>query len=91
LRLRLQFGARPLPAPEPSKSLEIEVPSPCIRLCLLNTQQICTGCGRHIDEIAVWSGAGPERRRQIRAESARLLAALQGAAEIRSSRPVKAP
>jgi uncharacterized protein len=65
--------------------MESEVPSPCIRLCLLNAQQVCTGCGRHIDEIAVWSGASAERRRQIRVEAASRLAALRSAPAAESS------
>lgn len=31
------------------------VPSPCIKVCKLNDEQTCIGCGRTIDEIARWS------------------------------------
>ena len=42
------------------------VPSPCIGVCHLDGRQLCTGCRRHIDEIAEWSHASPARRMQIR-------------------------
>jgi uncharacterized protein len=29
--------------------------SPCIKVCVLDSQACCTGCGRTIDEIARWS------------------------------------
>ncbi|WP_425517668.1 DUF1289 domain-containing protein [Stenotrophomonas geniculata] len=31
------------------------VASPCIGVCTLDPDRQCTGCGRHIDEIARWS------------------------------------
>jgi len=31
------------------------IPSPCINVCVLDpSTQLCTGCLRHIDEIAAW-------------------------------------
>jgi len=30
---------------------EKEKKSPCIKVCKLNEQKVCIGCGRHIDEI----------------------------------------
>jgi predicted Fe-S protein YdhL (DUF1289 family) len=41
------------------------VPSPCINVCRLDSQGICIGCRRTIDEIAEWSRASEERRREI--------------------------
>jgi predicted Fe-S protein YdhL (DUF1289 family) len=35
----------------------MDVPSPCIDVCSLNRDDVCVGCGRHIDEITAWSGA----------------------------------
>ncbi|NQZ87164.1 MAG: DUF1289 domain-containing protein [Colwellia sp.] len=32
----------------------LEVPSPCVRNCCLNTEDICLGCFRHINEILAW-------------------------------------
>lgn len=31
------------------------VESPCIKVCVLDAQSVCVGCGRTIDEIAAWS------------------------------------
>ena len=52
---------------------EPEVPSPCVKVCVLNAAQVCTGCGRHINEIATWSGAIRERRLEICAQAAQRL------------------
>ena len=41
------------------------VASPCNDICRLDTQQVCVGCGRTLQEIAEWGAAGDERRRQI--------------------------
>jgi hypothetical protein len=41
------------------------VASPCNQVCVLDAQQVCVGCGRTLQEIAEWSRAGGERRRQI--------------------------
>ena len=30
--------------------------SPCINVCVLDAQRICTGCHRTLDEIARWGG-----------------------------------
>ncbi|MFP8965369.1 DUF1289 domain-containing protein [Pokkaliibacter sp. CJK22405] len=30
------------------------IESPCVGVCELNTNQICTGCWRSIDEISQW-------------------------------------
>ena len=30
---------------------DIEKDTPCIGVCILNKNDICIGCGRHIDEI----------------------------------------
>lgn len=39
--------------------------SPCVRNCCLDQQDICLGCGRHIDEIIEWHSADVHRRTQI--------------------------
>lgn len=57
--------------------MEAEVPSPCNKICTLNAAQVCIGCGRHIDEVAVWSGAGREQRLQICQRAAARLAQLK--------------
>ena len=46
---------------EPSSS----VPSPCIRNCCLDEQDVCLGCGRSLDEIRLWSEADDAERLAI--------------------------
>jgi predicted Fe-S protein YdhL (DUF1289 family) len=46
------------------------VPSPCVRNCCLNEQDICLGCFRTLDEICGWSQADNQQRKQILANSA---------------------
>jgi predicted Fe-S protein YdhL (DUF1289 family) len=41
------------------------VPSPCVDICRLDTQGLCVGCRRTLQEIAEWSSAGDARRREI--------------------------
>jgi predicted Fe-S protein YdhL (DUF1289 family) len=49
------------------------VVSPCVKICQLNAQRVCVGCGRTADEIAEWLAASDARRAAIRqAASARL-------------------
>ncbi|HEV2213209.1 MAG TPA: DUF1289 domain-containing protein [Gammaproteobacteria bacterium] len=46
---------------QPSSS----VPSPCIRNCCLDEQDVCLGCGRSLDEIRLWSESGDAERLAI--------------------------
>ncbi|HMS03712.1 MAG TPA: DUF1289 domain-containing protein [Gemmatimonadaceae bacterium] len=41
--------------------------SPCIKVCQLDTQGRCYGCGRTRDEIARWSTMTLEERRAVNA------------------------
>lgn len=41
------------------------VASPCIGVCRLNDDDVCTGCRRTLDEIAEWSNVSDDRRRAI--------------------------
>ncbi len=43
-----------------------DIPSPCINVCRIDpVQPVCTGCYRSLDEIAAWSLADDETKRQI--------------------------
>lgn len=42
------------PGTEARESCE-SVPSPCIRNCCLNLEDVCIGCGRSLEEIRSWS------------------------------------
>ena len=40
--------------------------SPCVGICQLGlVDQVCLGCGRHIEEIARWNYASSEQQREI--------------------------
>ncbi|HEU4604038.1 MAG TPA: DUF1289 domain-containing protein [Steroidobacteraceae bacterium] len=39
--------------------------SPCIRVCRLDAQNVCAGCGRTLDEIARWSRLSLDEQRAI--------------------------
>ena len=46
-----------------SNALRVE--SPCVRRCTLDSDDICVGCYRSIDEICAWGGADDDQRRAI--------------------------
>jgi len=50
---------------EPATDTPQDVPSPCIRHCCLDDQDVCLGCGRTLADILRWHDASPEERRQI--------------------------
>lgn len=39
--------------------------SPCRRMCVLDTRDICVGCRRTLDEIIRWSSMTDDERRAI--------------------------
>lgn len=47
-----------LPAPT-------DVPSPCVRNCCLDDDDVCLGCGRTIQEILAWQQATMDERLAI--------------------------
>lgn len=64
--------ARP---PKPLYSnVSTAVPSPCISVCRLDEQKICTGCYRPVEHIREWRSADDQRRRQICQEAQARLA-----------------
>lgn len=46
-------------------SAELPVKSPCVHVCCLDDDDICTGCQRSGMEITEWGRASNERRREI--------------------------
>ena len=59
-------NATPVKAAKPLFSnVSPAVPSPCISVCRLDEQKVCTGCGRHVEDIREWRAATDERRREI--------------------------
>jgi len=45
------------------------VPSPCISVCVLNMEDVCTGCFRNADEITHWTSYNNEERRACNARA----------------------
>jgi len=41
------------------------VASPCVSICALDENDICTGCQRSIDEIRRWGRMDDSQRRQV--------------------------
>jgi len=64
-------------------------PSPCVRLCTLNEQDICVGCGRTLDDIKAWSAMSePEKAQCVaRAEQTRATLAHPWSSAIARGKP----
>lgn len=43
----------------------MSVASPCIEVCQINSQQICIGCYRSLQEIACWSQLSEAAKQQV--------------------------
>ena len=61
----------------------MEVQSPCIDICTLDRDEVCIGCGRHIDEVVAWGTAPDELKRRILEAAERRLAQMQTQAQAR--------
>ncbi|MEM0910366.1 MAG: DUF1289 domain-containing protein [Pseudomonadota bacterium] len=46
-------------------SNENKIPSPCVRICSLNENDICLGCYRTLDEIISWSASSIDEKNLI--------------------------
>lgn len=44
---------------------EKAIASPCISVCALEEDDICSGCFRDLDEIARWSTLGNDEKRAV--------------------------
>jgi predicted Fe-S protein YdhL (DUF1289 family) len=58
---------RPDPRDDSARDATAPAVSPCIKVCQLDTQGRCYGCGRTRDEIARWSTMTLEERRAVNA------------------------
>ncbi|RMW15711.1 Fe-S protein [Pseudomonas syringae pv. tagetis] len=45
--------------------IEKPVRSPCVSICALDEQDICTGCQRTVSEITQWSRMSNDERRVV--------------------------
>jgi uncharacterized protein len=51
------------------------VTSPCVRLCTLNDDDVCVGCGRTLDDIKGWMAMpNPDKQACVERAHARLTA-----------------
>ncbi|MCF2906875.1 DUF1289 domain-containing protein [Pseudoalteromonas sp. DL2-H2.2] len=52
---------------EPNSTPEqaVQVPSPCIRHCCLDDNDICVGCYRTLNEIMNWQSSSNEQKRIV--------------------------
>jgi predicted Fe-S protein YdhL (DUF1289 family) len=41
--------------------------SPCLKVCQIDLERRCYGCGRTLDEIAAWSSMTLDQRRAVNA------------------------
>ena len=57
-----------------TKPDQAPVQSPCVKVCVLDAQGVCVGCGRRIEEIAAWAQLTAEQQRSICEQAARRLA-----------------
>jgi len=51
-------------------SAPFRVDSPCINVCVLDAEQSCVGCGRHVDDIGAWSQMTPLQRHEANVRAA---------------------
>ncbi|ANC93200.1 DUF1289 domain-containing protein [Azospirillum humicireducens] len=55
-----------------------QVPSPCIRLCTLDEQEVCVGCYRSLNDIMNWRDLDPAGRLAVLDAADRRRAAAAG-------------
>jgi hypothetical protein len=55
-----------------------QVESPCNRICTLNPDNVCIGCGRTLHEIMRWTEVDDTERLRIRNAAIRRVAAERG-------------
>ncbi|QJQ19411.1 DUF1289 domain-containing protein [Pseudomonas sp. SK] len=48
-----------------SDAVERPVASPCVSICALDEQDICTGCQRSVAEISRWGRMDNDERRAV--------------------------
>jgi len=63
------------------------IPSPCVRNCCLDENDICRGCYRSLTEICGWSKANYEERRSILDRCVSREQQLRGSVSLRTRGP----
>lgn len=54
------------------------ISTPCVRLCKLNAEQVCIGCGRTKSDIMVWTHIEETDRKQLMEEAKSRLKQMEG-------------
>jgi predicted Fe-S protein YdhL (DUF1289 family) len=57
--------------PRPPARRRSNPASPCISVCSLDANDVCTGCRRTLDEIARWGAMSPGEREAVMLRLAR--------------------
>jgi predicted Fe-S protein YdhL (DUF1289 family) len=55
------------------------IPSPCNKICTLNANHVCVGCGRSREEIGSWTQLSDGEKKQVVRRAEARLDALRGA------------
>jgi len=56
-------SAAPAPTPSADPDPASPVLSPCVRMCTLDDDDVCVGCGRTLDDIKGWIAMPDEGKR----------------------------
>lgn len=62
------------PSPSVTNASSEELASPCVRNCCLDSNDICVGCGRALEEITGWHAASKSEKLAILARAKERLA-----------------
>lgn len=58
------------------------VQSPCVKICELNAQGVCIGCGRDRAEIGDWTQMSDAQKRETNQRAAARLKTLRAGADV---------
>jgi predicted Fe-S protein YdhL (DUF1289 family) len=63
-----------------------EAPSPCVSICKMNpVSELCEGCFRTLDEIALWGRMAEESKREVWTQIGRRITLAQAEGERKSA------
>ena len=54
---------------KPGEGAEKPINSPCVSVCVLNQESVCTGCYRSGEEISYWGRYNNDQRREVLARA----------------------
>ncbi|NCF10975.1 MAG: DUF1289 domain-containing protein [Gammaproteobacteria bacterium] len=61
----MSSASHPLDRVAPTERVVAPVDSPCIKVCVLDDQQVCIGCKRTLDEIVAWGSLSDDARMNV--------------------------